>query len=357
MRTGFPAVPLCGARRPVRPVTCVATFSMLCLCQNRVVFDSSSASQSRDLISRVQPPLVRCDHAGLACVMPPAEVDRVEDRDRSTSFAPKLMVSTRSTTCAESSGASCRTRAAGTSTPAVRLDREAQHHLSAQARVLAQLTVVEPVQRRLVAVETIWISSSVRAACAPPASGRSDAPPPALPPIALVARVTWTPAMPRCRPGRSAIEALAEGSQVDAAARTACVGRQHRPLRPSARVVVGIADTRLQAQPGDVLGILQRSSSWRKASSPFSASRPGPPGRLDRLLLVDPGRLLRHDLFLGRLRLRELLLRFRTAGGGAGGIGRFCIIMRTTRSGTCTVSSAFGSKAGRWWARAARRSG
>src|SRR5690606_11181817 len=36
---------------------------------------------------------------------------------------------------------------------AARLDREAQHHLSAQRRILAELPVVEPVQRRLVAVE------------------------------------------------------------------------------------------------------------------------------------------------------------------------------------------------------------
>src|SRR5262245_41575567 len=36
---------------------------------------------------------------------------------------------------------------------AVRLDRQAQHHLPFQSRVIAQLTVVQPIERSLVAVE------------------------------------------------------------------------------------------------------------------------------------------------------------------------------------------------------------
>src|SRR5215472_1339200 len=135
---------------------------------------------------------------------------------------------------------------------AVRLDRQAQNHLSFQRWVIAQLPVVQPVKRRLVAVEHdlyffIGARRTLPAACFwPVAAGdpgdradcaTSPATNPACP--ASAASTHTAAAVATATASSAASHTAAQGGNVDATARSRPTARQHRARRGLSYIISG----------------------------------------------------------------------------------------------------------------------
>src|SRR4029077_9669262 len=122
---------------------------------------------------------------------------------------------------------------------AVRLDRQAQNHLAFQSWVIAQLPVVQPVERRLVAIEHdldffVGAGSTRPAACfrsvgAGDGGDRADgAAYPHTTNPASSATVSANAVATASASSATTSHTAAQRGEVDATARSRRIGRQHR---------------------------------------------------------------------------------------------------------------------------------
>src|SRR2546427_9188311 len=140
---------------------------------------------------------------------------------------------------------------------AVRLDRQAQNHLAFQGWVIAQLPVVQPVERRLVSIEhdlyflvgarRTWPAACLRSVGAGDRCDRADraAYPDTTNPASsatasagAAATHTSTPVAPSA-PSATASHTAAQGGYVNAAARSRRIARQQRACRGTAYFIGG----------------------------------------------------------------------------------------------------------------------
>src|SRR5438132_6471782 len=141
---------------------------------------------------------------------------------------------------------------------AVRLDRQAQNHLALQGRVIAQLPVVQPVERRLVAIEhdlyffvgagRTWPAARLRSVGAGDRCDRADraAYPDTTNPASATASSCPAPIHTPTPVATSASSATAsytaaQGGDVDATARSRRTARQQRACRAPTYVIGGTA--------------------------------------------------------------------------------------------------------------------
>src|SRR5437667_6911927 len=139
---------------------------------------------------------------------------------------------------------------------AVRFDRQAQNHLAFQGWVIAQLPVVQPVERRLVAVEhdlyffvgacRTWPAACLRSVGAGDRGDRADcaAYPHTTNPASsatasasAAATCTATAVAPASASSATASHTAAQRGDVDATARSRRIARQHRACRELAYVI------------------------------------------------------------------------------------------------------------------------
>src|SRR5579864_8579852 len=138
---------------------------------------------------------------------------------------------------------------------AVRLDRQTQNHLAFQGWVIAQLSVVQPVERRLVAIEhdlyflvgagRAWSAACFRSVGTGDRSDRADyaACPTTNPATSATASAAATPPPPPAAPppcsSATAAHTAAQGSDVDATTRSRRIARQQRACRGPAHLIGG----------------------------------------------------------------------------------------------------------------------
>ena len=163
-----------------------------------------------------------------------------------SSFGPKLNLLTRATILATSSGeARSVDSTLQRETSPVRFDGEPQQHLAAQGRILAQLPVVDPVERRLVPIEDDldFLVGPARA----PARRSAASPPPVSPATAALDPRKADPADAvrrcRCRPtsGPPSAEVSADPEIADAPplAPLFASSRHQRALGPACPAACG----------------------------------------------------------------------------------------------------------------------
>src|SRR5260370_5477142 len=138
---------------------------------------------------------------------------------------------------------------------AVRLDRQTQNHLAFQGWVIAQLPVVQPVERRLVAIEhdlyflvgagRTWSAACLRSVGASDRRDRADCAgypdttnPASSATASAAAAHTSTPVAPSA-PSATASHTAAQGGYANAAARSRRIARQQRACRGTAYFIGG----------------------------------------------------------------------------------------------------------------------
>src|SRR5262245_44585386 len=233
---------------PVDRRLCVATFRWVCLCRNRVELDGSTMER------RTFPP--RCARASFARPSGRGqEIDRIEDRERGYVLGSEI----EGVDAVDDLGRELRrphVRGAQLAEryAAVGLDPEAQDHLALQRGIVAQLSVVEAVERGLVAVEDdldLFVRAADRRALPRAhAAARTAA---AAGDRARRARDLDTRQLRAAAVAATAAHAAAQRGEVDPAARTRRLRGDHRALCRHVRHVAGIVDLRFGAEPRDVL--------------------------------------------------------------------------------------------------------
>src|SRR6266852_3603230 len=129
---------------------------------------------------------------------------------------------------------------------AVRLDRQAQNHLASQSWVIAQLPVVQPVERRLVAIEhdlyffvgasRTWPAACLRSVGAGDRGDRADC---AAYPHTTNPASSATAVATASSSSAAASHTAAQGGYVNAAARSRRIARQQRACRGTAYFIGG----------------------------------------------------------------------------------------------------------------------
>src|SRR5229473_1832661 len=236
---------------PVRPVTLRSHLS------NGFAFVKIASNLTDQIRCFSKPPGVRAIPLRPPTSRRRQEVDRVHDRHgRHTIFRAEIdRPDAANHLCGEIRGTHVSRLQHAHRHAAVRLDRQTQNHLAFQGWVIAQLPVVQPVERRLVAIEhdlyflvgagRTWSAACLRSVGTSDRSDRADCAayphttnPASSATASAAAAHTAAPIAPSASSATASYTA-AQGGDVDATARSRRIARQQRACRGPAHLIGG----------------------------------------------------------------------------------------------------------------------